>query len=50
MGSELFWDVGSWNVMAWRNVGASTFLCVNRIATVMGVFGDAPGFEGLKKD
>jgi hypothetical protein len=50
MGTELFWDVGRWNIMAWGNVGASAFLCMNRIATVMGVFGDAAGFWGLKKD
>jgi len=39
MGSTYFWDVGSWNDMAWGNVGTSVFLCINRIATVLGVFG-----------
>jgi hypothetical protein len=50
MGSDLFWDVGRWNVMARGNFGASASLCLNRIATVMGVFGGAACFEGLKKD
>lgn len=36
--------------MAWGNVGASAFLCANRILTVTGAFGDAAGFERLKKD
>jgi len=39
MGDSYFWDVGSWNDMAWGNVGVSAFLCVNRIATVLGLFG-----------
>jgi len=39
MGYAYFWDVASWNDMAWGNVGTSVFLCVNRIATVLGIFG-----------
>jgi hypothetical protein len=51
MGTDLFWGFGRWNVMAWGNVGASAFLCVNRILTVLGVFGNARGFGGaLKRD
>ena len=38
MGQD-FWDVSTWNDMAWGNVGVSAFLNVNRILTVMGVFG-----------
>jgi len=32
-------DPNSWNQMAWANIGTSTFLCVNRFATVAGLFG-----------
>ena len=39
MGSQQFWDIGAWNDTVWLNVGVSAFFCVNRIATVMGVFG-----------
>jgi len=52
MGSTYFWDVGSWNDMAWGNVGVSVFLCINRIATVLGVFGsivDKSNVDGRRK-
>jgi len=39
MGSTYFWDFGSWNDMAWGNIGSSAFLCVNRISTALGLFG-----------
>jgi hypothetical protein len=38
MGSY-FWDLNSWNQMAWANIGVSAFLCVNRFASVVGIFG-----------
>jgi hypothetical protein len=34
-----FWDLNQWNDMMWGNVGVSAFLHVNRLATVLGVFG-----------
>ena len=40
MGSQQFWDFANYNDMAWGNIGGSAFLCVNRIATVLGVFGE----------
>lgn len=39
MGPAGFWDFGQWNDMVWGNVGASTFLNINRWLTVLGVFG-----------
>ena len=38
-GSDYFWDVSSWNDMTWGNVGVSAFLHVNRLLTVLRVFG-----------
>lgn len=34
-----FWDLNQWNDMMYGNVGVSAFLHVNRLATVIGVFG-----------
>jgi hypothetical protein len=39
MGPAMFFDVAGWNDMGWGAIGGSAFLCVNRIATVAGVFG-----------
>lgn len=39
LGSETFWDVGQWNDMIWGSVGVSAILHVNRLATLLGVFG-----------
>ncbi|TKA76241.1 hypothetical protein B0A55_06388 [Friedmanniomyces simplex] len=36
---ETFWDLNQWNDMMWGNVGVSAFLHVNRLATVLGLFG-----------
>jgi len=33
-------DVGSWNSMAWGNVGATAFLFLTRSAYLLGLFGD----------
>lgn len=40
VGSEYFFNFGGWNDMTWGNVGVSVFLHINRLATVMGVFGN----------
>ena len=48
MGEKYFWDLNLWNRMVWSNVGVSAFLCVNRIATVSGVFGKV-GRKGTTK-
>ncbi|KAJ4305128.1 hypothetical protein N0V90_000658 [Kalmusia sp. IMI 367209] len=39
MGPETFWNFNEYNDMMWGNIGASAFLHVNRLATVLGVFG-----------
>lgn len=39
LGHETFWDVGQWNDMIWGSVGVSAFLHVNRLATLLGVYG-----------
>jgi hypothetical protein len=36
---QAFWDLNQWNDMMWGNVGVSAFLHINRLATVLGVFG-----------
>ncbi|KAH7139288.1 hypothetical protein B0J11DRAFT_564095 [Dendryphion nanum] len=39
MGPDVFWNFGGYNDLMWGNIGASAFLHVNRLATVLGVFG-----------
>ncbi|KAF2473072.1 uncharacterized protein BDR25DRAFT_282292 [Lindgomyces ingoldianus] len=39
MGPEIFWDFSGYNDMMWGNIGGSAFLHVNRLATILGVFG-----------
>jgi hypothetical protein len=39
MGPQVFWDFGAYNDLMWGNIGASAFLHVNRVATLLGVFG-----------
>lgn len=39
MGPTVFWDFGKYNEIMWGNVAVTVFLHVNRLATVMGVFG-----------
>ena len=39
MGYEDFADVGSWNGMAWGNIGVTAFLFVSRVLYLVGVFG-----------
>ncbi|KAF9889785.1 hypothetical protein FE257_006875 [Aspergillus nanangensis] len=41
MGWATFKDVGAWNVLTWGNVGVTTFLLMNRILYLGGVFGVA---------
>jgi len=38
-GYETFVEFGNWNDATWGNVGVSAFLHVNRLATLLGVFG-----------
>ena len=42
-GKGVFWGWEKWNDLAWGNVGASAFLCVNRVGTVLGLFGTVGG-------
>lgn len=42
--AQYFFDVASWNDMAWGNIASGPFLCVNRIATVLGLFGPLRGY------
>lgn len=44
-----FWDLNKWNTMAWANIGISAFLCINRLATVLGIFGRFGNIEKAKK-
>jgi hypothetical protein len=39
LGDTVFWDVTQWNEMAYGNIGASSFLHINRWMTVAGLFG-----------
>lgn len=49
LGWDRFVDIGSWNDMIWGNVGSSIFLCINRVATLLGVFGSIKtGKKGRK--
>ena len=48
MGEKHFLDLNSWNHMAWANIGISAFLCLNRVATVLGCFGKV-GNKGTAK-
>jgi hypothetical protein len=43
LGPDAFWDYASWNGMTLGNVGASAFLHVNRLLTVLGAFGALGG-------
>lgn len=43
MGPEAFWDYGSWNSAIYGAVAGSAILCVNRVATVLGLFGALRG-------
>lgn len=42
-GAAQFWDWRGWNDMVAGNVGVSLFLCVNRVATVLGLWGPFKG-------
>ncbi|KAF2865934.1 hypothetical protein BDV95DRAFT_612176 [Massariosphaeria phaeospora] len=43
MGPDVFWNFGGYNDMMWGNIGVSAFLHVNRVATLLGVFGRVGG-------
>lgn len=43
MGPKVFWNFNEYNDMMWGNIGVSAFLHVNRLATVLGVFGRVGG-------
>jgi hypothetical protein len=45
-----FWDLNSWNQMAWANIGVSSFLCVSRFATVVGIFGRIGKTDSARKE
>ena len=49
LGWDKFVDFGSYNDMAWGNIGCSAFLHVNRLATVLGFFGRTGNMSGKKK-
>ncbi|WEW57490.1 hypothetical protein PRK78_002957 [Emydomyces testavorans] len=42
-------EVNKWNDLMWGNVGISTFLFVNRVAYLLGMFGNASGLRSGKK-
>lgn len=39
MGPDVFWDFGAYNEVMVGNVWITVFLWVNRVGTLMGVFG-----------
>ncbi|KAF2654465.1 hypothetical protein K491DRAFT_693776 [Lophiostoma macrostomum CBS 122681] len=43
LGKETMLNFGGYNDMMWGNIGASAFLHVNRLATILGVFGRIGG-------
>jgi len=49
MGEKYFWDLNTWNQMAWANIGVSAFLCLNRFATVFGLFGKVGRRASVKR-
>jgi hypothetical protein len=49
MGPKTFLDVGNWNFMTFTNIVASSSLCLLRIGTLAGYFGDLEG-EAVKVD
>ena len=41
MGWAAFTNLSSWNALTWGNIGATTFLFINRLAYFAGIFGTA---------
>ena len=39
MGPAVFWNFNEYNDVMWGNIGVSAFLHINRLSTVLGVFG-----------
>lgn len=48
MGSAVFWAYGEWNEVMWGNIAVTVFLFLNRLFTVLGVFG-RPGWVTARK-
>lgn len=48
MGSDVFWNFGGYNDMMVGNIAVSAFLHVNRILTLLGVFGQVGGGTVLR--
>jgi hypothetical protein len=48
MGSSVFWDFSNYNDMMVGNVVVSAFLHMNRLATLLGVFGRVGGGTVLR--
>ena len=49
LGWDKFMDIGTWNDMMWGNIGSSIFLFINRVATILGVFGHIKTAEKGRK-
>ena len=49
VGYRHLFDVGSWNSMAWGNVGATTFLFVTRVAYLLGLLGKDRGAGKIRQ-
>lgn len=43
MGPAVFWNFNDYNEIMWGNVAVTVFLHINRLATVLGVFGKVGG-------
>jgi hypothetical protein len=39
MGPQVFWNFSGYNDLMWGNIGFSALLHVNRVATLLGIFG-----------
>lgn len=44
-----FWNITGWNEMAWANILAAVSLLVNRVMTIIGVFGQIRDIEVAKE-
>ncbi|PGH26662.1 hypothetical protein AJ80_01608 [Polytolypa hystricis UAMH7299] len=49
LGWDAWINVGHWNALAWGNIGATSFLFLNRVAYLLGVFGSARSQKDGKK-
>ncbi|OQE29635.1 hypothetical protein PENSTE_c002G09120 [Penicillium steckii] len=49
MGWDSFADIGAWNALTWGNIGATSFIFINRLAYLAGLFGPARAPKAASK-